>query len=266
MSAYLQCLLRQASQQPLLTRDEEQELGKRIRTGDPTARQTLVEANLRLVFSIARKYSPTPQVLDDLFQEGCIGLMQAAEKFDERRGCKFSTYATWWITHAVLRATEEKGRSIRLPNHVEGNLRKIHRTFDRLAQTLGREPTTEEVAKACELPTDRVAEIMSVSVEPASLEELAEKGALNSLESPDGDRTEAIARKQELDTRLALLTPRERYIVEQRFGIGGDGVPKTLSQIASRMNITRERIRQIEKQALQKLRNMPEEEAFEIAA
>jgi RNA polymerase primary sigma factor len=259
MSIYLQGLLREASQRPLLTRSQEQELGKRIRTGDPDARRTLVEANLRLVFSIARKYSPTPQILDDLFQEGCIGLMQAAEKFDERRGCKFSTYATWWITHAVLRATEEKGRSIRLPNHVEGNLRKIHRTFDRLAQTLGREPTTAEVAKACELPQDRVSEIMSVSIEPASLEELAEKGALNSLESPDGDCTDDIARRQELDTRLAALTERERYIVEQRFGLGKDGIPKTLSQIAGRMNITRERIRQIEKQALQKLRTLPEE-------
>jgi RNA polymerase primary sigma factor len=265
MSAYLQGLLRQASQRPLLTRDQEQALGQRIRNGDSTARRTLVEANLRLVFSIARKYSATPQILDDLFQEGCIGLMQAAEKFDERRGCKFSTYATWWITHAVLRATEEKGRSIRLPNHVEGNLRKIHRTFDRLAQTLGREPTIPEVAQACELPADRVEEIMGIAIEPASLDELAEKGVLNALESPDGDNSEAIALRQELETRLACLTPRERYIVEHRFGLGGDGVPKTLSQIASRMNITRERIRQIEKQALQKLRVVPEASVNRLA-
>jgi RNA polymerase primary sigma factor len=257
----LQLFLKDIGKVDLLTAPQEVELAKRIERGDHRAKQKMVEANLRLVVSIAKRYRNQGLPFLDLIQEGTIGLVRAAEKFDYRKGFKFSTYATWWIRQAVARALADKSRTIRMPVHVVEKLNKIVRSERKLRGELGREPGSVEIARDLDLGVDEVDQIrrsaqMPVSLEkPVGDEEESEFGHFLTDETmplPD-EAAEQALRKDALKNVLASLAPREQLILEMRYGLDGQP-PRTLDEVGRAFNVTRERIRQIENQCLKKLR------------
>jgi RNA polymerase primary sigma factor len=255
----LKLYVRQIGGGPLLTRAEECELARRKDAGDEAAKQRLVEANLRLVISIARNYATSGVPLLDLIQEGNLGLIRAVEKFDWSRGYKLSTYATWWIRQAVSRAVADQGRSIRLPVHVDAELRRLLRTRRGLAQKLNRGPTLAELAAESGLSEERVSDLLELVETPVSLETPVGDGDsvyADLIEDVNSDQPhEATAtrlRTGELTAALSLLNPRLRHVLVLRFGLDGH-VPQTLDQVGSKFGITRERVRQLEKRALHEL-------------
>src|SRR6476620_8888103 len=257
----LQLFLKDIGKVDLLTAAQEVELAKRIERGDHSAKQEMVEANLRLVVSIAKKYRNQGLPFLDLIQEGTIGLVRAAEKFDYRKGFKFSTYATWWIRQAVARALADKARTIRMPVHIVERMQKMNRAERKLRAELGREPFAWEIADELELDPDEVESIRRSSQPPVSLE----KPVGDDEESEFGhfltDENEALPdevvdeelRKAALRRVLGSLSPRERRVLELRYGLDGEH-PRTLDEVGRTFNVTRERIRQIENQSLKKLR------------
>jgi RNA polymerase primary sigma factor len=257
----LQLFLKDIGKVPLLTAAQEVELAKRIELGEHSAKQAMVEANLRLVVSIAKRYRNQGLPFLDLIQEGTIGLVRAAEKFDHRKGFKFSTYATWWIRQAVARALADKARTIRMPVHVVEKLNKIVRSERKLRAELGREPTTTEIAVDLDLTLDEVEHIRRSAQTPVSLEkpvgdeEESEFGHFLTDETaplPE-EAAEVTMRKEALRAILGTLSQRERRVLELRYGLDGEQ-PKTLDEVGRTFNVTRERIRQIENQCLKKLR------------
>jgi RNA polymerase primary sigma factor len=257
----LQLFLKDIGRVELLTAAQEVELAKRIERGDHGAKQQMVEANLRLVVSIAKKYRNQGLPFLDLIQEGTIGLVRAAEKFDYRKGFKFSTYATWWIRQAVARALADKARTIRMPVHVVEKLNKIVRSERKLRAELGREPSSREIGRDLDLGPDEVEQIRRSAQTPVSLEkpvgdeEESEFGHFLTDETeplPD-EAAEVTMRKETLRAILGSLAPRERRVLELRYGLDGQH-PRTLDEVGRTFNVTRERIRQIENQSLKKLR------------
>jgi RNA polymerase primary sigma factor len=256
----LQLFLKDIGKIDLLTAAQEIELAKRIERGDHRAKQEMVQANLRLVVSIAKRYRNQGLPFLDLIQEGTIGLVRAAEKFDYRKGFKFSTYATWWIRQAVARALADKARTIRMPVHVVEKLNKIVRSERRLRAELGREPLLLEIARDADFSLEEVEQIRSSSQAPVSLEKPVgdEEGSefghfLHDETQPLPDELAQTAfRKEALRTIISSLTPRERQVLELRYGLDGE-TPRTLDEVGRTFNVTRERIRQIENTSLQKL-------------
>ncbi|MBR6253357.1 MAG: RNA polymerase sigma factor RpoD [Clostridia bacterium] len=254
--------LKEIGKIPLLTTEEEVEYAKRMLDGDVKARQKLSEANLRLVVSIAKKYVGRGMLFLDLIQEGNLGLIKAVEKFDYRKGFKFSTYATWWIRQAITRAIADQARTIRIPVHMVETINKLIRTQRHLLQTLGREPTIEEVAAEMEMPVERVKEIKKVSQEPVSLEtpigEEEDSHLGDFIPDEDAPSPSELAAytllREQLDEIIQTLTPREAKVLRLRFGLD-DGKARTLEEVGKEFNVTRERIRQIEAKALRKLRH-----------
>ena len=269
----LQLFLNEAGRYPLLTAAEEVELAKRIERGDHRAKQEMVEANLRLVVSIAKRYRNQGLPFLDLIQEGTIGLVRAAEKFDWRKGYKFSTYATWWIRQAVARALADKGRTIRMPVHVVEKLNKIVRSERKLRGELCREPSPFEIARDVDLPIDEVEQIMRSSQAPVSLEkpvgdeEESEFGHfLTDENAPLPDEAADTALRTELLRHiLGTLSHRERRVLELRYGLDGEQ-PRTLDEVGRAFNVTRERIRQIENQSLKKLRALADTNSLKDVA
>ena len=269
----LQLFLKDVGKVDLLTAAQEVELAKRIERGDHRAKQEMVEANLRLVVSIAKKYRNQGLPFLDLIQEGTIGLVRAAEKFDHRKGFKFSTYATWWIRQAVARALADKARTIRMPVHIVEKLNKIVRTERKLRAEFGREPLAIEIADELDLDPDEVESIRRSSQPPVSLEkpvgddEESEFGHFLTDESealPDEVAEEQL-RKAALRRVLGALSPRERRVLELRYGLDGEH-PRTLDEVGRTFNVTRERIRQIENQSLKKLRALADAQALKDVA
>ncbi len=261
----LQLFLKEIGRIDLLTPAQEVEFAKRIERGDHRAKQQMVEANLRLVVSIAKRYRNQGLPFLDLIQEGTIGLVRAAEKFDHRKGFKFSTYATWWIRQAVARALADKGRTIRMPVHVVEKLNRIMRAERKLQAQNGRLPTSEELSHELDLPIDEIDQILRAAQTPVSLEkpvgdeEESEFGHFipdSSTPLPD-EAAELSMRRETLQRLLQCLSYRERRVLELRYGLGGEH-PRTLDEVGSAFNVTRERIRQIENQSLKKLRAMAE--------
>jgi RNA polymerase primary sigma factor len=257
----LQLFLKDIGKVDLLTAAQEVELAKRIERGEHRAKQEMIEANLRLVVSIAKRYRNQGLPFLDLIQEGTIGLVRAAEKFDYRKGFKFSTYATWWIRQAVARALADKARTIRMPVHVVEKLNKIVRSERKLRAELGREPSSYEIARELELTPDEVEQIRRSSQTPVSLEkpvgdeEESEFGHFITDENvplPD-EAAETTLRRETLQRILGKLSVRERRVLELRYGLDGQH-PRTLDEVGRTFNVTRERIRQIENQSLKKLR------------
>ncbi len=254
--------LREIGKTPLLTINEEVSLAKRIEAGDDEAKAVLTEANLRLVVSIAKRYSGRGMSFPDLIQEGNIGLIRAVEKFDYRKGYKFSTYATWWIRQAITRAIADQGRTIRIPVHMVETINRLIKTKGQLLQDLGREPTLDEVAYEMGMPPDRVSEIQRIAPEPLSLEtpigeeedsRLADFIEDDEAISPSEAASNLILREK-IEESLNNLTPRERDVLKMRFGLD-DGYSRTLEEVGRHFKVTRERIRQIEAKALKKLRH-----------
>jgi RNA polymerase primary sigma factor len=261
----LRLYLRSIGRVPLLTAQEEVSLAKRIERGDMAAKQQMVEANLRLVVSIAKGYLGRGLTFLDLIQEGSLGLIRAVEKFDYRRGYKFSTYATWWIRQAVTRAIADKGRTIRIPVHMVEKLNKVVHVERQLVQSLGREPTPEEIARELECHPREVRDILRMSQQPISLEkpigeedesELGDFVEDQTAESPFELASENL-RRENVRKALAALPQREREVIEMRFGLTGER-PRTLEEVGRAFNVTRERIRQIENHTLKKLESLPE--------
>ena len=261
----LQLFLKDIGRVPLLTAADEVRLAKRIEAGDQEAKRQMVEANLRLVVSIAKGYRGRGLPFLDLIQEGTLGLVRAVEKFDWRRGFKFSTYATWWIRQAVTRALADKGRTIRIPVHVVEKLNQISRAERVLIGQLGREPTVDEIGEAAGLPPDEVEEILrsaqpTVSLEkPVGEEEESELGRFLADETSVAPElsAEVSLREQALRELLDQLSYRERRVLELRYGLRGEK-PRTLDELGRMFNVTRERIRQVESQSLQKLASLPD--------
>ena len=254
--------LKEIGKVPLLSAAEEVELAKRMAEGDEDAKKRLAEANLRLVVSIAKRYVGRGMLFLDLIQEGNLGLIKAVEKFDYRKGYKFSTYATWWIRQAITRAIADQARTIRIPVHMVETINKLIRVSRQLLQELGREPQPEEIAKEMNMPVDRVREILKISQEPVSLETPIgeeEDSHLGDFIQDDNVPVPAEAAaftllKEQLVEVLGTLTEREQKVLRLRFGLD-DGRARTLEEVGKEFNVTRERIRQIEAKALRKLRH-----------
>ena len=254
--------LKEIGKVPLLSPDEEIELAKKIELGDEAAKKKLAEANLRLVVSIAKRYVGRGMQLLDLIQEGNLGLIKAVEKFDYRKGYKFSTYATWWIRQAITRAIADQARTIRIPVHMVETINRLVRTQRQLVQKLGREATPEELARELDMPVDRVREIMKISQDPVSLEtpigeeedsHLGDFIQDDNVEVPADAATYTLLHEQLMEV-LSTLTEREQKVLRLRFGLD-DGRPRTLEEVGRQFNVTRERIRQTEAKALRKLRH-----------
>ena len=254
--------LKEIGKVPLLTAEEEISLAKRMENGDESAKKRLAEANLRLVVSIAKRYVGRGMLFLDLIQEGNLGLIKAVEKFDYRKGYKFSTYATWWIRQAITRAIADQARTIRIPVHMVETINKLIRVSRQLLQELGREPQPEEIAKEMNMSVDRVREILKISQEPVSLETPIgeeEDSHLGDFIQDDNVPVPADAAaftllKEQLVEVLGTLTEREQKVLRLRFGLD-DGRVRTLEEVGKEFNVTRERIRQIEAKALRKLRH-----------
>ncbi len=254
--------LKEIGKVPLLSAEEEIELAKKMEQGDENAKKRLAEANLRLVVSIAKRYVGRGMLFLDLIQEGNLGLIKAVEKFDYRKGYKFSTYATWWIRQAITRAIADQARTIRIPVHMVETINKLIRVSRQLLQELGREPTPEEIAEEMDMPVDRVREILKISREPVSLETPIgeeEDSHLGDFIQDDNVPVPADAAaftllKEQLVEVLGTLTEREQKVLRLRFGLD-DGRARTLEEVGKEFNVTRERIRQIEAKALRKLRH-----------
>ncbi len=254
--------LKEIGKVPLLSADEEIELAKRMELGDTDAKKRLAEANLRLVVSIAKRYVGRGMLFLDLIQEGNLGLIKAVEKFDYRKGYKFSTYATWWIRQAITRAIADQARTIRIPVHMVETINKLIRVSRQLLQELGREPSPEEIAAEMSMPVERVREILKISQEPVSLEtpigeeedsHLGDFIQDDNVPVPAEAATFTLLREQ-LEEVLGTLTEREQKVLTLRFGLE-DGRARTLEEVGREFNVTRERIRQIEAKALRKLRH-----------
>ena len=254
--------LKEIGKVPLLSSDDEIELAKKIELGDELAKEKLTEANLRLVVSIAKRYVGRGMQFLDLIQEGNLGLIKAVEKFDYRKGYKFSTYATWWIRQAITRAIADQARTIRIPVHMVETINRLVRVSRQLLQELGREPSPEEVALKVDMPVERVREIMKVSQEPVSLEtpigeeedsHLGDFIQDDQVAVPADAATFTMLHEQLMEV-LDTLTEREQKVLRLRFGLD-DGRPRTLEEVGREFNVTRERIRQIEAKALRKLRH-----------
>ena len=258
--ANLAVYLNEISRIPLLSREEELDLARRARAGDAAAKQRLIEANLRLVVQVARRYLNRGLPLLDLIEEGNLGLMRAVEKFEPARGLRFSTYGTWWIRQAVVRALANQARTIRLPVHVELLLARYSREQQRLTQELGRPPSVEEIARALDTTVEQVEELEEVRQQPISFETPVgdDQGRLEDLiADPSSDPREALGAlfrdRSEFVSVLDDLAPNERAVLRRRFGLEGDP-PETLEAIGRRLDLTRERVRQIEAAGLRKLR------------
>ncbi len=269
----LRLYLRSIGRVPLLSAEEEVALAKRIERGDIAAKQHMVEANLRLVVSIAKGYVGRGLTLLDLIQEGSLGLIRAVEKFDYRRGYKFSTYATWWIRQAVTRSLADKGRTIRIPVHMVERLNKLLHAERRLIQQLGREPSPAELAEELECTVREVRDVMRITQQPISLEKpvgeeddsaLADFVEDVSAASPFEIASEALRRENVMRV-LAALPRREREVIEMRYGIVG-GRSRTLEEVGRAFNITRERVRQIENRTLKKLQTLPDAQQLREAS
>ena len=254
--------LKEIGRIPLLSSEEEIELAKRMEEGDEEAKKKLSEANLRLTVSIAKRYSGRGMQFLDLIQEGNLGLIKAVEKFDYRKGYKFSTYATWWIRQSITRAIADQARTIRIPVHMVETMNRVNRTSRRLLQEYGREPTPEEIAEAMNLPVERVLEISKISQEPVSLEtpigeeedsHLGDYIQDEHIPVPADEAAHTLLREQ-LEKVMDTLSEREQKVLALRFGLE-DGKPHTLEEVGREFQVTRERIRQIEAKALRKLRH-----------
>jgi len=268
----LRLYLREIGKVPLLTADQEISLAKRIERGDVLAKQQMIEANLRLVVSIAKGYLGRGLSFLDLIQEGSLGLIRAVEKFDYRKGFKFSTYATWWIRQAVTRAIADKARTIRIPVHMVEKLNRVVHIERQLVQRLGRDPRPEEIAAELDMTADEVREILRMAQLPVSLEkpigeeEESELGDFVQDEqavSPFDSATMTL-RKEDIERALDSLPERERKVIELRFGLKGEH-PCTLEEVGRAFGVTRERIRQIENNTLKKLESLPEAQALRNA-
>ena len=269
----LRLYLRSIGKVSLLTAEQEVQLARRIERGDMNAKQQMIEANLRLVVSIAKSYLGRGLTFLDLIQEGSMGLIRAVEKFDYRRGYKFSTYATWWIRQAVTRAIADKGRTIRIPVHMVEKLNKVVHVERQLVQQLGREPTPDEIAKELETTVREVRDVLRMAQQPISLEkpigeeeesELGDFVEDQTAESPFELAAEHL-RRENLRRALAALPEREREVIEMRFGLTGER-PFTLEEVGRAFNVTRERIRQIENHTLKKLEALPEAQRLRDAS
>jgi RNA polymerase primary sigma factor len=269
----LRLYLRSIGRVALLTGHEEITLAKRIERGDMSAKQQMVEANLRLVVSIAKGYLGRGLSFLDLIQEGSLGLIRAVEKFDHRRGYKFSTYATWWIRQSVTRAVADKGRTIRIPVHMVEKLNKVIHVERQLVQELGREPTPDEIAHELDCTAREVRDILRMSQQPISLEkpigEEDDSSLGDFIEDASAESPFEVASKTLRDENvcraLAVLPRREREVIEMRFGLTG-GRPRTLEEVGQAFNVTRERIRQIENHTLKKLESLPEAQRLRDAS
>ena len=264
----LQLFLRDAGRHPLLTAAQEVELAKRIERGDAQAKQTMIQSNLRLVVSIAKNYRNQGLPFLDLIQEGTLGLIRAVEKFDWRRGYKFSTYATWWIRQAVARALADKARTIRMPVHIVERMQKLNRAERTLWTQLGREPTLEEIAEEANLPIAQAHEVKAAARASTSLDQPVgdtEDAVFGDFVAGDGplpdEQVEVSLRCQALAEALAALAERERKVLILRYGLD-DAEPKTLEEIGRRLGLTRERVRQIETEALKRLARLREMESI----
>lgn len=254
--------LKEIGKIPLLTFEEENALAERMVKGDKEAKRHLIESNLRLVVSIAKKYIGRGMNFLDLIQEGNLGLIKAVDKFDQSKGYKFSTYATWWIRQAITRAIADQARTIRIPVHMVETINKLIRTSRHLLQTLGREPTPEELAAELEMPLDKVKEVLKVSQEPVSLETPVGEEDESNLGNfiPDDEAPSPAAQaadvllREHIEEVMQTLTPREAKVLKLRFGLQ-DGRMRTLEEVGKEFQVTRERIRQIEAKALRKLRH-----------
>ena len=269
----LRLYLRAIGRVSLLTAEQEVMLARRIERGDMLAKQQMIEANLRLVVSIAKSYLGRGLTFLDLIQEGSMGLIRAVEKFDYRRGYKFSTYATWWIRQAVTRAIADKGRTIRIPVHMVEKLNKVVHVERQLIQQLGREPTPEEIAAELETTVREVRDVLRIAQQPISLEKpigeeddsaLGDFVEDQTAESPFEQAAERL-RRENLRRALAALPEREREVIEMRFGLTGER-PYTLEEVGRAFNVTRERIRQIENHTLKKLESLPETQRLRDAS
>jgi RNA polymerase primary sigma factor len=268
----LQLFLNEMARYPLLTAEEEVELAKLIERGDKEAKDRMINSNLRLVVSIAKKYQGHGLSLLDLIQEGIIGLIRAVEKFDWRKGFKFSTYATWWIRQAVQRGVANKARTIRMPVHIVDRERKIAKAERELLTKLGRGPTLQEIAKAAKLPLKQVKEVQEAARAVTSLDRPVGTEGETSLgeltaggEAPPEEEVEVSLRQEALRRAVEDLPDRERDVLKLRFGLNGDQSPKSLEQIGKALGLTRERVRQIEAAALERLALDRELEAIRAA-